>query len=88
MGDKAKIDLPDDFDVKDETNFTDTTILRDEITRKLNMLSKMSKLKRQSENDETEDEEALGVTSVVKTYKFVKKRVGLKKLVLDRFAKK
>jgi hypothetical protein len=88
MGEKSKIDLQDDFDIKDETNFTDTTILRDEITRKLKMLSRISKLERQIENNETEDAEALGDTSVVKTYKFVQKRVGLKKLVSDRFTKK
>ena len=88
MGDKARIDLPDELDSNDETNVTDERAFHGELTRKLNMLLDISKVDREIEARETQDPEATEDTSVVKTYRFVKKRVGLKKLVLDRFTKK
>ncbi len=86
--DKDKIDVPDEFDLKNELDFTDTGVLHGELTRKLNILADISKLERQIEDRKSEDPETLGDESAIKTYEFVKTRVGLKKLVLDRFRKK
>jgi len=85
MGEKSQSKLTGEFEVEDDTDFSDTRVLHDELTRKLEMLARADKLDKQNEEGKTEDSDTLGETSAVRTYKFVKKRVGLKKLVLDRF---
>ncbi|MFL2545912.1 MAG: hypothetical protein ACJ0SL_00880 [Candidatus Rariloculaceae bacterium] len=83
MNEKNKLELPEELREEDETSFTDTAVFRGEVTRRLDLLVEADKYNRQFGAGETEEPEAHGDTATVKLYSYVKKPVGLKKLLLD-----
>jgi hypothetical protein len=83
LGDNEEIRLTDDFDLTTEISSVDMNVPYGELTAKLDTLTNIAKLKRQTEEPET-----LGDTSLIKVYPFAKPRIGVKKLLLDRFEKK